>query len=181
MARIQSGQGEIDTAFNGFDPAFFQKFQNDYLGYYNPQVDDQFGDARQNLRYDLARKGTMNSTPGNTKFAELINSYQQRRDEVGSNALSATNKLRGDVENTKSNLYQMNTQSADPSLAAQSAVSSVGALQTTPTYSPLADLFGGLINSGAGYMAGQQRGLPKGYAQLLQPGGASSSSVSVHN
>ncbi len=178
-ARITEGQGKIDEQFGVFDPSFFGNFQNDYLNYYNPQVDEQFADTRKNLRYDLARKGTLNSTPGQNKFADLIDAYQSRRDEVASNALSATNQLKGDVENTKSELYAQNQQSADPSLAAQSAVSRVGALSTTPTYSPLADLFSGIINTGAAYAGGRQQGLPPGYSELFNPGSTSTRAARV--
>lgn len=168
--RITEGQGRINDAFNIFDPSFFQNFQQDYLNFYNPQVDKQFGDARREVRYDAARRGTLNSQPSINKFGDLIDSYNQRREEVGSNALTATNQLRGDVENTKSDLYGLNTQSADPSLAAQSAVSRAGSLVTPPSYSPLADLFGGIINTGASYVGGRQQRLPAGYEQLLAPG-----------
>jgi len=177
--RILQGQGQIDEQFGIFNPDFFSKFQSDYTNFYNPQVDEQFGDARKSLRYDAARKGTLNSQPSISKFGDLIDAYNQRREEIGSNAISATNQLRGDVENTKSDLYALNTQSADPSLAAQSAVGKVGALTSTPTYSPLGDLFAGFINSGANYAAGKQQALPAGYQQLFTPGATTTGSARV--
>lgn len=178
-AAITTGQGRIDDAFQFFDDDYFSGFQNDYLNFYNPQVDKQFTDTRQKLKYDLARKGTLNSTPGQTKFGDLITDYTDRRNEVSSNALAKTAQLRGDVESNKAQLYQQNTTAADPSLAAQSAASSVNALSTPPVYSPLADLFGGFINSYATNYAANQQKLPAGYAQLFNPGSSSGSTGKV--
>jgi hypothetical protein len=183
QANILTGQGKIDTAFSAFDPAFFQKYQNDYLGYYNPQIDKQFGTTKRDLRYDLARKGTLNSTPGQTRFADLIDQLGQRRDELASNANAATAGLRSNVEQNKHTLYNQNTVSADPTLAAQGAAGSVGALMTPPVYSPLADLFAGVINSYGAYQAGAGNQIPMQYWQQIQPGyygGTSSGRNSVN-
>lgn len=177
--RILQGQGKIDSAFGMFDEPYFDHFKSDYLNYYTPQVDKQFGRAKQDLSYDLARKGVTNSTPGNKRFADLIDMYGQRRNEVASNALSATAGLKTQVEANKSELYNQNTTSADPSLAAQNSVSRVNSLTTPPVYSPLADLFAGAVNGGAQYLGQQNRGLPSGYAPYFAPGYYSSSSGRV--
>lgn len=170
QSRIASGQGAIDNAFSIFDPAYFDQFTKSYTDYYNPQADEQFGKARQNLRYDFARKGTLNSTPAQSKFGDLLNSYSDARDQIAANAASATDGLRGQVSQNKSSLYNQNAAAADPSAAAVGAAGSVGSLTTAPNFSPLADLFGGLINSGASYAAGRQNRLPAGYDQYFQPG-----------
>lgn len=172
QARIASGQGAIDSAFSIFDPQYFQNFAKTYTDYYNPQADEQFGKARQNLRYDFARKGTLNSTPAQSKFGDLLNSYSDARDQIAANAQSATDSLRAQVDQNKGALYNQNAAAADPSAAAVSAAGSVGSLTTAPNFSPLADLFGGLINTGASYAAGRQNRLPAGYEQAFNPGAA---------
>lgn len=168
--RITTGQGKIDNAFGMFDPAYFDKYKTDFLNYYNPQVDKQFGLAKQDLRYNLARKGTMDSTPGQYEFGKLVDSYGQRRNEVASNANSAMAGQKATVESNKASLYQENTASADPSLAAQSAVSRVGALSTPPVYSPLADLFAGAVNGASAVRYGSYNAMPAGYAPFFSPG-----------
>jgi curved DNA-binding protein CbpA len=178
-SKIRTGQGEIDKAFSIFDPAYYDTFSKTYTDYYNPQVDKQFGDARQGLKYNLARKGMQDSTPGQNAFGDLIDSYGQKREQVAANAKDATNALRTDVETNKGDLYSQNTASADPSLSAASAVSRAGSLQSTPSFSPLGDLFGGLVNTGTAYYQGTQRGLPAGYRDLFP--GSSSGSVRVTN
>lgn len=180
--RIVAGQGKIDDAFKVFDPAYYDKFKSDYTNYYNPQVDKQFTNARRDLGYQLANQGISNSTPGNRRFADLIDLYGQRRDQVAQNALTATAGLKTDVENNKATLYDQNTTAADPSLAAQNSVMRMNALTTPQPYSPLADLFSGVINTGATAYGARNYGLPGGYAPYFQPGyygGGSSGSTRV--
>lgn len=168
--RINQGKGSIDRAFSVFTPDYFNKYQNDYLGYYNPQVDQKYGLAQQDLRYNLARAGTLDATPGQKAFGMLAQAYTDQRRAVESDALDATNKVRTQVEQNKSDLYAQNTASADPSLAATSALSRAGSLQTTPSYSPVGDLFSGFTNAGSAYLQGLNKGLPTGYASRFQPG-----------
>lgn len=180
QARITAGQGKINDAFAGFNPDYFSKFQQAYLDHYNPQIDQQFTDARKNLRYDLARKGVQDSTPGQTQFGRLAQAYADRRTDIAANASSAADSLKGQVEGQKTNLYSLNNTSADPALAAQQAVSAAGSLATPATYSPLADLFSGFATAGAQYLNNKNLALPAGYAsKFATPAAYSSSSGRV--
>lgn len=169
---INQGKQSIDSAFGVFDPQYYQKYQQSYLDNYNPQVDKQFGEAKQQVKYNLARKGTTDSTIGQKTFGDLVSGYNDARRDVASNAADASNKLRQNVEGQKSQLYAQNSASADPSLSAIQAVSSSGSLATQASYSPLGDLFAGLVNSTAAYRAGQNQGLPAAYRGLLTTPGS---------
>ena len=177
--RIADGKQKIDQAFSVFDPAYYDKFQQDYLGYYNPQVDKQFTDARKGLRYNLVRAGIDDGTPGQKAFGDLTKSYADRRTDLAANAIDATNKVRGQVEQNKNTLYAQNTASADPSLSSIQALSAAGSLQSPPAYSPLGDLFSGLVNSGASYIYGKNRALPAGYGAAFSSGAPIGSSGRV--
>lgn len=171
-AAINQGKQSIDSAFGVFDPQYFQKYQQSYVDNYNPQVDKQFTEAKQGVKYNLARKGTTDSTIGQKTFGDLVSGYNDARRDVASNAADATNKLRADVEGQKSQLYAQNSASADPSLSAIQAVSSAGSLATPASYSPLGDLFAGLVNTSAAYRAGQNQGLPAAYRGILTTPGS---------
>ena len=178
-AKINAGKASIDKAFNVFDPAYFQKYQQAYLDNYNPELDRQFGLAKQDVGYDLARRGVTNSTGGQKTFGDLVTTYGNQRQGIADAATGATNKLRSDIDNQKSTLYAQNSASADPSLAAISAVSSANSLGTAPQYSPLGNVFAGLINGGSAYLNGANNRLPAGYGQLLAPGASLPGSSSV--
>lgn len=162
-AKIKSGEGLINDAFKVFDDGFFDQYRQDYLSHYNPQVDRQFTDARRQLRYNLARSGIQDSTAGQRSFGDLVAEYSRQRSRVGADALGATNTLRGNIDTQKNALYDQNLTAADPTRAAQAAAGQVGALRTTPQYSPVGDLFSGFIRGGQAYLAGRQNGLPAGY------------------
>lgn len=169
-AKINAGKASIDKSFSVFDPAYFEKYQKAYLDNYNPELERQFGVAKTDLGYDLARRGMRDSTPGAKSFGDLVTEYGKQRQGVADAAVGATNKLRSDIDQQKSTLYAQNSASADPNLAAISAVSSVGSLGSAPQYSPLGNVFAGLINGGAAYLNGTNGRIPAGYSQLLQPG-----------
>lgn len=159
VAKIKSGEGLINDAFKAFDGNYYDQYQKDYVGHYNPQVDRQFTRARQDLRYNLARARTQDSTAGQRNFGDLVGEYGRQRATVGSNALTATNTLRGNVDQQKNALYDQNMAAADPTRAAQAAAGQVGALRTTPAYNPIGDLFSGAIRGGTAYVAGRQQGV----------------------
>lgn len=170
QARIASGESAIDDAFAQFDNPFFDNFRSTFLNYYNPQADDQFTDAKQDLRYAFARKGTLNSSAAQKGFGDLIKAYGDQKDQISSEALNKTNALRSQVESTRNNLSSQNAAAADPSAAARSAVSAVGSIGTAPTYSPLANAFTGILEAANARAAGASRALPAGYQQLFLPG-----------
>lgn len=169
-AKITTGKQSIDDAFGVFSPDYFSKYTKAYTDNYNPEVDRQFGVAKQGVEYDTARKGTQDSTAGQKQFADLTRDYGTQRAAIGSQAIDATNKLRSNVDAQKTNLYAQNSSSADPGLSAIQAVSSAGSLGTPAQYSPLGNLFAGTINGGANYLAGQNNRLPAGYSTAFAPG-----------
>lgn len=169
-AKITQGKQSIDSAFGVFDPQYYQKYQDAYVDNYNPQVDKQFKDARLGLKYNLARAGTTDSTGGQKTFGDLVTGYDDARRDVASQAVDATNKLKSQVEDQKTDLYNQNSASADPSLSAIQAVSRAGAMATPASYSPIGDLFSGLVNSAGAYYAGRNQALPAGYAARFAPG-----------
>lgn len=171
-ARINAGKAKIDEAFSVFTPDYFNKFQNDYLGNYNPQVDEKYGYAQRDLRYNTARAGIQDSSGGLDAFSKLARGYDDQRRAVASNALEATNNVRTQVEQNKSDLYNQNQSAADPSLAAISAAGRAGSLSTPPSFSPIGDVFAGLTGAGTAYLQGRNQGLPAGYAGMFTPGGS---------
>lgn len=182
QANVTAGQSNIDSAFNKFDDNYFNKYQNAYTDNYNPQVDDQYGIAKTKEGYNAARKGVQDSTPAIYDADQLNKSYGLQRQQIAANGLSATNDLRNNVQTQKSNLYALNESAADPTLAAERATSTAGTIPSTPQYSVLGDLFSGLVNAGAGYVGGQNKALPAGYAAQFAngsglPGGSGSGKV----
>jgi hypothetical protein len=155
QANITAGQGNIDSAFSKFDDGYFNKYNQSYQDNYNPRVDDQFKIAQTGERYNAARKGTLDSTPAIYANDQLNKSYGDQKQQIASNANTATDTMRNTVQQQKTSLYNLNSSAADPTLAATNATAAAGTIPSTPQYSMLGDLFGGLVNAGAGVVQGQ--------------------------
>ena len=159
QARIAQGKTSIDNAFAGFNDDFYNQYQTDYLGYYNPQLTDQYNDARKRLTLQLAKTGNLTSSAGATQMADLLKHYNTQQTAITNNALSAVQGLQGNIDARKSQLYADNSAAADPGNAASLAASAAQSLQpglpTSPLANTFADFFNNLGNATALYNNGR--------------------------
>lgn len=141
QARIAQGQQGIDQAFAGFDDPFYSGYQTQYLDYYNPQLNDQYSDAVKRLTLQLAQTGNLTGSAGAQQLSDLKKFYDTQKLSLTNQALDATNQLRGNIDQRKSQLYADNRAAADPGSAASAAASAAQYLQPTAPTSPLANVF----------------------------------------
>lgn len=161
--KVGLGKIGIDKAFSNFDDDYYSGYQNDYTGYYFPQLDRQYGDVVDKLTATLAGRGILESSVGATKFANLARDHAEARTNIQNEAIDASNKLRGQVENAKSNLYSLNEASADPQAVNAQAIGQATALVAPPTYSPLGQVFANVFDSFGNYMNARQNRPPRQY------------------
>jgi hypothetical protein len=147
QARIMQGVSNIDSAFAGFNDDFYQGYQDDYLGYYTPQIEDQYNDAVKRLTLRLAQTGNLTGSVGADQLGDLLKYYNTQKTSLTNRALDATNTLRGDIDSRKSQLYADNRAAADPGSAAGAAAEAVQYLQPAPPSSPLANVFGDFFSN----------------------------------
>lgn len=141
QARIDEGISNIDKSFSGFNDDFYNNYQNTYLDYYNPQLNDQYSEAVKRLTTQLAQMGQLTGSVGAKQLADLKSYYDTQKQSVVDQALGATNTLRGNVANQKSQLYSDNRDAADPGNASSAAAAAATALQPTAPSTPLAYVF----------------------------------------
>jgi hypothetical protein len=138
---VRKGQGVIEDAFAQYNDDYYGGFKQDYLDYYTPQIEREYGRTRGKLFTGLLERGIGESTVGAHKLADL----QRRRDEEHTNAANqatdAANALRAKVENEKTNLYTLNLASADPQAINARAIGSATALAAPQAYSPVGQIF----------------------------------------
>lgn len=180
-AAITAGQGNIDSAFTGFDDNFYNKYDTDYNNYYAPQLDDQYSQAVKRLTLQLAQTGNLTGSTGATQLGDLKKYYDTQKLAVTNQGLDATNTLRGNIDNKKSQLYADNRAAADPGNAASAAASAAQFLQPTAPSSPLADVFGNFFSNlgNTAAIQNQQRFATNGGVQSFAGGGTKSGSVKV--
>jgi hypothetical protein len=153
QARITQGQTSIDQAFAGFNDDFYQGYNDQYMGYYTPQLDDQYADAVKRLTLQLAQTGNLTGSVGAKQMADLQKYFDTQKLAISNQAQTAVQGLRSNIDSRKSQLYADNRAAADPGSASAAAASAVQALQPTAPSSPLAnvfaDFFGNLGNAAA--------------------------------
>lgn len=142
QATIRSGTAEIDRIFGDqFTDDFYKKRTDAYVDYAKPQLDDQFGDAKKQLTYALARAGTLNSTMRADKEADLQKEYDNNNRSISDKAVAYSNDARTNVEASRADLIKMLNASGDATGAANSAISRASTLSAPDAYSPLGPMF----------------------------------------
>lgn len=174
---IDLGKIGIDKAYSKFDDNYYKGYQNDYTGFYNPQLDRQYKEAVGATTAALADRGVLESSVGANQFADLSRQNSEAKTNIANEALDASNKLRGTVENSKSSLYSLNEASADPQAANAQAIGQATALVAPPTYSPLGQVFASAFNNLANFQQARQNRVTANYKSPVATGYGSGSVV----
>lgn len=149
--RIRNGTEAVDRAYAQFNPGFFDNYSKTYSDFYNPQVDRQYDRAKDKLTAQLAGQGVLESGVGNQAMSDLATDYQGQRSNIASQAAGAVNALKGNINASKTGLYTAAQAAGDPQQLASQAVAASTALAAPQSYSPLADLFAGALNTYGAY------------------------------
>jgi hypothetical protein len=181
--RISQGITNVNDAFSGFNDNYYGKKSQDYLGYYQPQVEHQYNQAKDDTLYQLARQGLVNSSAGSKVYGDLATDYGNQQQAIQSGANNYAQQARSAVEQQRNALINQVTATANPQAAANSATNAVGSLQMIQPsggYSPLSGLFNTFAGAAASglqnYAYGNNGGL---LGQVFKNGSSGSSSKVV--
>jgi hypothetical protein len=123
----------------------------------NVDIGDQYGKARENLQYALARQGLTSSSAANQGVADLEGAKAKAQGDLNLQAQDAATKVRQQVDQEKQAAISQLYATEDPSLAANTALSkSATILADKPNYNSLGDIFGSVIQ-GFGNVLGAGR------------------------
>lgn len=189
QANITTGMGKIDSAFSGFTPDYYNGITQSFLGYYKPQIDDQYKEAQRQTTFNLARGGNLDSSEAGREMGLLQRDYDNAYQGVQSQAIGASKDAQANVQQQKMNLQNQLEAGASQSTVADNAGEQAMALTKPPAYSPLANMFqaygsqlgNASLASQAGYYGLNSFG-PMGSAMqnTLGLGGGGKSSYVVH-
>ena len=149
QARVAEGMTRIGEVFGNMDPVIEQR-RAAMEGFYIPQLDQQFGQAKDDLTASLARAGQLTSSTAQTKQSDLAQAFALNR-------ASIEGDIAGDLAGTRTRMNQQRQAiesglraSGDATSAADAALNSaVTFRQDQPALSPLGNIFYG-IGSGIG-------------------------------
>lgn len=139
--RIQTGNANIDQTFGQFNDDYFNKLSKSYLDYAQPQLDDQYTNAKKYITYALARNGTTHSSIAGDEFGDLAKQYATNETGLNSTAADYANRARADVAANKSSVIGQLNASGDADAATTAALSASRVLAAPPSFSPLSALF----------------------------------------
>lgn len=156
-ARITAGNAQLDSTFSTFDDAFYNARQQDYLDYYQPQLDKQFKDAKDALTFAFARNGTLASSAAGQKQADLQTQYDNERASLLSKAGASVDDFKANVANEKASLVSQLQATGDADRVSNEALGRTQNLRASvPAYDSLGDIFSGVASAIGNYSAGKQ-------------------------
>jgi hypothetical protein len=147
QANAQAAIERVNTQFAGFNDDFFRGRETAYSTYAMPQLDDQYGKAREDLFHALQRSGLTNSSVAGQRLAELERDFGLRKQEITDQARSVGQQARSDVEASRASLIGQAQSTADASLTGNQAMAESQRLTAAPSFSPLGQIF---ANAAAG-------------------------------
>lgn len=143
---INTGLGQIDTAFQGFTPGFYKARANAYTQAALPQFQQQYQNQLGNLMFRLGNQGLLKSSAGRTLGNALSNYANIQKANIASQGIAASQDLRRQVEQTRSNLVSQLEASADPTSAAQQATSMAASFAAPSPLPAIGNLFSDWAN-----------------------------------
>ena len=152
-----TSQYDTGEKSGGFDDAFYNKYKQAVLDYYQPQVDKQYSDAKKQAVYGLGRSGNLISSAANDLNADLATQNAVNVAGVRNQADTAAGDLRSQVNTEEQKAVSQLYATEDPEVAAQQSLASVRDISnTTPQMSPLSALFNVATIGGANVLKGYQ-------------------------
>ena len=177
-ANIRAGMGDVDTAFASFDDPFYESRRQMVLDALVPDLEKQAKAAKRQITLNLADKGKLQSSSAARAFREFNEQQAAARTDVDQRAQAAVQRLKGNVLDERSRLYDAVRGSADPRGSA-AALSGAAAKQYADpnalTFDALGPIFANLTAATAGLTnvqrADQRANMANNYARSIYGSG----------
>lgn len=158
QARVSAGTARVGEVFGQFDEPYYKNVSDTALNYYKPEVDRQFTDAQRNLTFNLSRSGNLQSTAGADQRRRLQDAKARTDVDIANKAQGHATDARAKIEGQRSDVMNSLFATADPDSAMSSATNAASLAAAPQTFSPIGDLFSGLVATGANAIAAERAG-----------------------
>ncbi len=139
--QIGTTAGASKTVEGQFGNGYFDRIADAYKGFYQPQVDNQFKDAREQLQLAAARRGAADSSSAGESLADLYSQYEVEKAGVAGKAGDFVNQQRGALEDQRQQLVSLANTGVGSEQIANMAATRAQMMTKPPEFSPLGDLF----------------------------------------
>lgn len=142
QGRITAGRSAVSDIFDPmFNQGFYDKQQQAFLDYQNPQLEDQYKDAGQELLFALTRTGLGQSSAMNQRQAKLTDTYTQAGQGIVDEAARRKAQTQAAVNAQRMALMNQAEGAHDPSYMRGLAQSQGASLAAPQSMSNLGDIF----------------------------------------
>lgn len=142
QAAIQQGTQNINQAFSGFTPSFYQQRAQAYQDFALPQLAQQYQQNRNQIGFGLANRGLNTSSTANQQWTNLGKAMGQAKQTIADQGIAQSQQLQQQVEGQRNALLNQLYQSADPSGAGASAINTASQFAAPSVFQPVGNLLG---------------------------------------
>lgn len=131
-----------DSFGNTFNDEYYNNYKQSSLDYYMPQLQNQYSDARENVTFDLARKGALDSSVAGDTFGDLTKRFEQEQGNVTNKVQDMVQRARTVADEARNSLQQYNQSVANPQQVNQQITQTVDRVQAqAPEPTPMGQVF----------------------------------------
>lgn len=156
----------------GFGDEFYGGIEKAYQDYYMPQLEEQYGSAKTDLKSILSGQRILSSSAGQRRFSDLMKDYEEGRQQIAGRGKAQAQQARGRMEDIRSDLIGQLEGGMGIGSVTDIARAKAASLGAQPAYEPLADMFqtgtGVLASAAAAERAGRQ-GMGGYASKVLSP------------
>lgn len=169
--RQQQGRGAIDSTFGQFDDNYFNSVKQDYAGFYDQSVQDEYNRKRNELASGFKNTQGAGAFDYVSMFDALDREYSEKRGRAQTAADNYVSGVRNDVNTNRNSLYNQNDEMADPNTISQAASSTANSIRNRK-FSPLGSMFSNLRPSTGVSTAPNQTGGDVNYGSVANTAGS---------
>lgn len=143
---ITQGTANIDKAFAGFNPAFYNQRAQSYINYAMPQLSQQYQTNKNQVGFGLANRGLIGGSSANKQYSDLNIANAQAQQGIVDAGITQAQQLQQQVEQQRNTLLGQLYQGADPGSAGSAATQTAASFSVPNTWQPLANQFQNFAN-----------------------------------
>jgi hypothetical protein len=147
QATIEAATGQINNAFAGFTPQFYQDRTAAYEKFANPQLTQQYQNVNQNLSGKLANQGLLNSSAGLNEQGALQQTRAQQQQGIANQGIAQSQQLQQQVAQEKNQLIAQANAASNPLSVAQGALGTAASFAAPNAFAPLGNMFQTFANT----------------------------------
>jgi hypothetical protein len=183
QVNISRGMASIDGQFKQFTPEYYSNIEGKYGDYANPQIDREYANTKDKVRFGLARSGLLDSSAGAKEFADLDVTFDAARTDAAARGKDLAANRRSQVEQNRGSVVSQLYASENPEIALQSAQRATQALNQVPSFEPVSDIIATAAQFASRDYVNRQYGYGGGgiFSPMFSGGSSSSGSGRVIN